>query len=701
MALINKIRHRAGLAVGMVAVGLILFLVGGDLLGPNSVIRGNKNLYVGKIAGNKIKRDEFLQEVEDMKNNFMVNYGRNPSENDMNTIRQQAWDFLIVKYAFQEQYNKLGIDVPDDEVVDMVQGNNISPEIRQAFTNPKTGVFDRDQVVNYLQHINDMPAQQQAIWYMFERNLRPSRLRIKYDDLLQTTNFVTDEEAKQQYEAENSVAEVKYLYIPYYSVTDSVNVTQAMLEKYLDEHKNEYKIEESRELSYVTFPILPSAEDSLEVKKEIDKIMAELPTITDDSIYAAANSDGTLPYASYNPGQVPMNLRDRFETFKKGDIIGPSLLNGRYVIYKISDIREDTVEYARASHILFKPQDQSIASKNKAKDDAEAILKKVLNGADFAMTARQNSADPSSSAGGDLGWFDRARMVKPFADAVFGATRTGIIPRVIETQFGYHIINVTKTGTRRMISVATIEKEIAPSDATTNDVFQVADRFLSKISNYNDFVNQAKKDSLKVTEVKDLGKNDRRITGLGEVRDIVSWAYNKASVGKVSELFDDNDNYIIAVLTKINEGGTARLEDVKSQITQKVANSLRADIILKKLAPLKGKVDSIAKAYGPEARVYSTANLHLTSNTLPNVGLAPRAIGVAFSLKDGQVSVPVKEDEGIVIMEMEAYTKAPEIADYTAFKNLLEQRRSNNASYLLSETVKKFSNIEDERYKFF
>ena len=218
MALITKIRHRAGLAVGMVALGLILFLVGGDLLGPNSIIRGNKNLYVGEIAGSKIKRDEYMQEVDEMKSNYSINTGKNPTENEMFTIRQQAWDYMIVKYAFQEQFDKLGIDVTDQEVVDMVQGNNITPEIRQAFTNPQTGVFNREQVINYLQHINDMPAQQQAVWYMFEKNLRPSRLRIKYDNLLRTTNFVTDEEAMQQYEAENSVAEIKYLYIPYYTV---------------------------------------------------------------------------------------------------------------------------------------------------------------------------------------------------------------------------------------------------------------------------------------------------------------------------------------------------------------------------------------------------------------------------------------------------------------------------------------------------
>ena len=701
MGLITKIRHRAGLAVGMVAFGLILFLVGGDLLGPNSIIKGNKNLYVGEIAGSKIKRDEFMQEVDEMKNNYSINTGKNPTENEMYTIRQQAWDYLIVKYAFQEQFDKLGVAVSDEEVVDMVQGNNITPEIRQAFTNPQTGVFDRQQVVNYLQHINDMPAQQQAVWYMFEKNLRPSRLRIKYDNLLQTTDYVTDEEAKLQYEAENSVAEVKYLYIPYYTVTDSVNVTDDMLEDYLDNHKDEYQVEESRNISYISFPILPSHEDSLEITKEIDQVAADLPTVTDDSIYAVANSEGSNPYMTYTPSTVPATLRDGFESYTKGQVIGPMIQNGSYVVYKIADIKQDSINFARASHILIKPVDQTPAAKAAAKKKAEDILSQVLHGANFAMTARQSSDDGSATAGGDLGWFDRSRMVAPFSNAVFSATHTGIIPRVIETQFGYHIINVTHTKTNRLISVARIEKLITPGNETTNDAFRRADMFLGSVANYDDLVKQAAKDSLKVQVADDLGPNDRQITGLGTAREIVSWAYNKASVGQVSDLFEINENYVVAVLTKVNEKGTASLDDVKGEITQKVTNQKKAAIIINKLNTLKGNVTELAGEYGDNAHVYTSSNLHLTSNTLPNVGSAPKAIGVAFALKDGEVSKPVEENDGVVVIQMDAFTKAPPIGDYTAYKSLLEQRRAGNTSYELSEAVKKFSDIKDERYRFY
>lgn len=701
MALITKIRHRAGLAVAMVAIGLILFLVGGDILGPNSFIMGNRNLYVGEIAGVKIKRDEFLLEVEEMKNNYMLNFNRTPNESEMYTIRQQAWDYLIVRYAFQEQFDKIGISVTEDEVVDMVQGNNISPEIRQAFTNPETGIFDREQVVNYLQNINQLPVQQQAVWYMFERNLQPSRLRMKYDNLLLSTNYVTEAEAANQYDYENSVAEIKYLYIPYYTVTDSVDVTESMIKDYLNNHKDEYKVQESRSIAYVTFPVTSSMEDSIEIRNEMDKIATELTIISDDSVYASANSEGMVPYAGYNAAQMPERLRDQFETLTKGEIIGPVIQNNSYVIYKISDIREDTADFARASHILIKPEDGSEASKNKARADALEILNKVRGGADFAMTARQSSNDPSSTAGGDLGWFSRQEMVKPFSDAVFSASQPGLIPRVIESDFGFHIIRVTKTRTNRLVFISTIEKEISASDYTTNEVYRQADLFLGKVSNYNDFIREAAVDSIKVSVSENLGRSDRRITGFGDAREIVSWAYNTASEGQVSDIFEIDNNYLIAVLTRVNEEGTSQLNDIREEIIQKVTNDLKAEIILNKLTGMTGKVNEIANSYGEDSRVYTFSDLRLTTNTLPNVGFVPKTVGAAFSLNDGEVSSPVKENDGIVIVEMTAMTKAPVIADYTAFRNLLKQRRSNMTSYLLSETVKKFSEIEDNRYKFF
>ncbi len=702
MALISKIREKTGLAVGIIAFGLILFLVGGDILGPNSVILGNNRAEVGEIAGQTIDHAEYIQQIEELKYNYTLNFNRNPTENEMVAIRQQAWDYLIVKKAFQKEFDELGLTVTEEELVDMVQGKNIHPDLVQAFTNPQTGEFDREQIVMYLQQINQMPPQQQAGWYMFESNLEPSRLRLKYDNLLIKTDYVTEVEAEQLYKQENGVAEIKYLYIPYYSLSDTtVTVTDNDLQKYLSEHQNSYQNEDSRSLIYVSFPVIPSSDDSLFFMDEMDKLAKEFAEIDDDSIYARINTDGDSPYETYTLGQLPARIRNDLDNLSPGYVIGPYLQTGNYVINKVTDILEDTMFYARASHILIKPDSESSADKNNARQEAQNLLNQIRNGANFALVARDNSDDPSSSAGGDLGWFDENRMVKPFADAVFSRTSEGLVPRVVETEFGFHIINVTGKKSNKLFKVATIEREISASDITRDEAFRKADYFASLTANREEFERNAANDSLTINEAENLKKDDRRIGGLGDAREIIRWAFLDASIDEASTVFELDDQYIIAVLTDKTEEGPAALEDVRIQLTPKVKNELKAEYIIQKLNDLEGSLDEIAEKYGSDARVYESFDIKLSSNSIPNIGFAPVAVGTIFSMNEGEISEPIIENDGVVIIQLNSLIESPEIADYTSYKNQLLQRRSSRTSFLTSEAIKEYSDIVDERYRFF
>lgn len=100
-------------------------------------------------------------------------------------------------------------------------------------------------------------------------------------------------------------------------------------------------------------------------------------------------------------------------------------------------------ETVRASHILIGVEEQDPAeTKAEKKKQAEKLLAQLKQGADFAELARQHSTCPSKQQGGDLGYFTRGQMVKPFEDAVF-ALKVGQLSGVVETQFGYHLIKKT------------------------------------------------------------------------------------------------------------------------------------------------------------------------------------------------------------------------------------------------------------------
>jgi peptidyl-prolyl cis-trans isomerase D len=702
MALINKIRQKSGWAIGLVAVAMGFFIVGTDVLGPNSTIMGKNKTDVGEIAGETIERERYQDQIDQIKYNYTINYGRNPSENEMYSIRQQAWDYLIVKIAFQDQYDELGLRVTDDEQWDMVQGNNVTFEIQQAFTDPNTGEFQRDRLLSYLKQVGQMPQAQQASWYLFEQNLKPSRLRIKYDNMLVKTTYATEAEAKKQYQEETSVAEVKYLYIPYYSISDSlVSVNDDDLETYLKAHQGEYQVEESRNFSYVSVPIVPSADDTTFFQNEMDQLKEDFRETTEDSLFARNNSDGDVFFNRQYVDELPRMLQINYSNLSARDVRGPYFVDGKFIIYKVSKIEEDTTGAVKASHILIKWTDESDAAKSTARAKAQDILNKLRRGGDFEQLARENSEDGSAQSGGDIGWFGPGKMVKPFEEAAFGARSEGLINRLVETQFGYHIINVTETLNKTLYSVASIEREITPSENTRNKAFRRADYFASTSGNYDEFIKNAERDSLQVFNAEEIGKNDRRFNDIGNARSVIQSIYNDDEIGNVSDVMEIDDQYVIATLTKITEEGPASLSDVRDQIEPKVKNEKKSAKIKEKLKDLDGSLDEIKEKYGSDASVYTSNDLKFSTNSLPSVGFAPVAVGTAFSLNSGERSEPIAEENGVVVIEMINFIEAPEIADYATYKNQIEQRNSGRISYSAGEAIKENADIKDLRYRFF
>ncbi len=702
MSLIGKIREKTALIVGAVAVGLTLFVVGGDILSSQGgQIFGGNDTTVGEIAGQEVSQEAYQQAINEQKANYTLRTQQQPSEREMVSLRQQAWNKLIAENAFGQEFEKLGIEVTAQELIDMVQGNNIDPGIRQSFTDPNTGEFDRDRLLNYLQALPQLAPDQQISWQLYEQSLSEARERLKYDNLLIAGNYVTQEEAKRQYQSENKVAEVEYLYVPFYAVGDSaVSVTDAELQSYLNEHSEEYEAEESRTLQYVRFPVIPSAIDVEDFEAELEELKLDFSEATNDSTFAVINSDAisTPAYQTLNPGSLPQDLQDSAATFTEGNIYGPFSQNELYTLYKVSEIYEDTISYARASHILIKTDSRTEAE---ARQEAQGLLNQLRNGADFAELARANSEDGSSAQGGDLGWFSTGRMVAPFEEAVFGQSQPGLIQRLIKTEYGYHIINVTEAATNQAYKVAAVELELYPSDQTRDEAFREADLFASEISDLGSFISQADQDSLDVQVAEDVQKNAQTVTGLTGARQVVQWAFRDASVGDISEVYDLEEAYVVAVLTGKTEEGTATLADVRPEIEAKVKAKKKGEVIVEKLNGLSGSLQEIADAYGADANVYSSSDLKLSTNTLPNVGFAPEAVGRAFAMEAGQVSKSITTENGVVMIKLDALTDAPEIADYATYRDQLQQQRRSRAAYNIAEAVQEFADIEDERYKFY
>ena len=704
MALINTIREKSGVAVGAVAVGMLLFIVGGDLIGGRNRLFGRDGQVVGTVNGEKIELPEFTNALEQAKQNFANQQGRPPDEQTTAYLRDQVWNQLLYKYAYQPEVEKLGLSISDDELVDMVQGDNISPALKQSFTDPKTGQFNKDALLDFLRNLDKAPPAQQAAFHQFESDLRSFQGPVtKFNALLKSSVYVTSAEAKAYDKAQNGKASFRYLFVPYTSVSDSAfKPTDAQLQDYLDRHKGKYKVEDGRSLEYIVVPEIASKEDSAAIRQSIGGLATQFSSATNDSLFVRANSEQPYSRAYVPATQLPAQLAK--QPLAVGQVYGPYAVGNTLALYKITG--EKAKPTVSASHILIKPEGTTPEAEAAAKAKAQDILNKIKGGADFAAMAKQYGTDGTKDKGGDLGYFDQASMVPEFSKAAFGAP-IGLLPNLVKTQYGYHVIKVTGKKSEPTYQLASVLKAVQPSDATRDAAYAKAEQLLADAGGSLEGFRQlpTKDKTLQKQEAKFVTRDAAAINNLQGVREIVRWAYGvgpdgETKVGDVKK-FDIGEQHILAALTDTRSKGTATVENVRTELTAAVRNELKAKQLLDKLQGKNGTLEDLAKVAGTGAVVQTADNVAAGQGTIPNVGFEPDAVGRAFTLKAGAKSAPIKGEQGVLVVEGVSTTPAPALADVKAVRQQLTQQRQQRQDNLIFEALKASAKVEDNRSKFF
>jgi peptidyl-prolyl cis-trans isomerase C len=176
-----------------------------------------------------------------------------------------------------------------------------------------------------------------------------------------------------------------------------------------------------------------------EVDAQVAQIRAQFPS--DAQFQQALTAQRTTLEAVRNDARDGMSADKLVESEIAGKVaVKPEAVTD---FYQKNQDKFQQGPRVRASHILIGiPQNADAATKQQAKAKADALLKDLKAGKDFAATAKANSQDPGSAPnGGDLGYFEQGQMVPPFEQAAF-ALKPGEMSEVVETQFGYHIIKV-------------------------------------------------------------------------------------------------------------------------------------------------------------------------------------------------------------------------------------------------------------------
>src|SRR5690606_17232387 len=151
--------------------------------------------------------------------------------------------------------------------------------------------------------------------------------------------------------------------------------------------------------------------------------------------------------------------------------------------------------------------------------------------------------DGTAQRGGELGWFAEEDYIEEYSKATFGVKTTGIINQLVETEYEFHIINVTELRQIFSYKLETIDMVLLPSDVTRNDIFRNADFFASNSKNAKEFRSNAEQEGYRIISAHGISPNARNINNLTGAREVVRWAFTDAGVGDVSEIFELDNAY--------------------------------------------------------------------------------------------------------------------------------------------------------------
>jgi peptidyl-prolyl cis-trans isomerase D len=708
MAVLERIRSRAGtIVVIVIGLALVSFVLQDLFSSGNSIFRGGANT-IGEINGNSISGEEFASRLNAAEEKYKRN--QNASGVDEN-VRQQLindiWNEYLDQYLFDKELNGTGVNVAEDELFDMVQGENVDPQVQQIplFQDSITRQFDRNRVIRFLKtqlsEENDPDGKFRESWSDFEQSLMKARRKAKYNNLIKKAMYVTTAQAKNSYNERGRSVTYRMVGKSYDSLADSlVKISDDDYKKYYDEHKHELEQQdETRKLEYVVFQVNPTPEDRAELMGSMEQIKTQFQAATNDTAFANANSSNGFREESVKRGSLNIQLDSAVFAGTPGTVYGPFVDGNDVKVVKLRGFKSVS-DSVKARHILISTQKGITEIAAMAKADS---LKKVIQaGGDFAALATLLSDDPGSKVkGGDLGFFPEGAMVPEFNNACFNGKVGDMV--VVKTQFGAHLINIQdKTKPTNKASLVFISRPVEASNKTNEAVFNSANDFAVTAENYEAFKKKADEKKIFIVKANSIRPTDRQVNDLANSRELVTWAFNEETdLNSVTKVLELDGKYVVAALTGKRDKGVPPLDQVKEDIEPLVKRMKKGEIFEKELA-LAGATTIDAFAARVKLNVDAANSVNFASYSLPNYGYEPKLAGTIPYSKINVLNGPVRGNAGVFVYVVETITEAPPMTgDIKDLKRQLIGSSQGRVDMGVYTSLQKKAGVEDKRYRFF
>ena len=581
MGVMTKFRDNTGIILWILIGSFGLLWVVMDVFDPNALMMGPRTL--GSVNGEPISYEEYNGRVQYYSNAYSQQTGQSMNSELRAAYESQVWEEIVSAKLLEQKMDELGITVTDDELLDMVYGENPDPLIRQYFQR-EDGTIDPFMVQNVL---SDEQYSQEAI--AIELQLRQKRRQEKLSNYITSGLQVTQTEIEREFVWRNTFAELEYLRFPYSDVNESIiQIPDTDLYSYYNANKELYTQEKSYRANYVRFSTLPTSEDSAIIREELENLRTDFAIAESDSVFLVMQQSST----PFNGVLVDKDeLREEYEAVLSvavGEVTEVLDLGTSAAIIKNISEDRNKIQFAVMSRIY----EALPATLNDAGEKADEF-QYFAEENDFIEEANRAELSVGSIFATDGNTFvsglGNSQQVLDF----LSRSEVGDISAPIELSnelVVLQLIEVTEEGFRPFEDVRS-QLEMAVRIEKRKEVLQA--QIQEWLTQHNDMISLSEATGKSIESVVNVSANSTVLKGAGREPEVIGYAFSMDVDERSGPIAGESAVYVLHLINKTKPNLAATTPDTFENIRQQLEQELNNEYLSVWILQLKDEADII------------------------------------------------------------------------------------------------------------
>jgi peptidyl-prolyl cis-trans isomerase D len=553
MGVMEKMRNSTGVILWVLIGSFGLLWVLSDVNFFDAMQAGPTSL--GSVNGDKISNEEYQSRIQYYSNAYSQQSGNSMTPEMRAYYETQAWEELVNSRLITQKMDELGISVSDQEVLDMVYGDNPAPVIRQNFTR-EDGTIDRAAIQQVL---SSSEFSQQAV--ALEMQLREQRRQQKLNNYISAGLKVTDEEIENQFIKNNTLADVRYLRFPYSEVADeNLDISEDDLRSFYNENKERYSREESYRINYVTFSKLPTSADTAQIVEDVRELRAPFAEAENDSLFLARQASTNNYRSSF---VSPEDIREEYKSvidLEVGEVSDVILTSNQAAILKKEAERENEIKFQIMSYNI-QALPATVDEANNQAADFEYFASEESSFDEEAEARNLEIQEAFATKGNDfISGLGASQQIMNFLEMA----DDGDISDVIELSSNFVVVKVnqiTPEGYRPFEEVKSQVENLVKierrKELTRNKVEELfaTNRTLDEL---------AEASGKEISDISNLRASSTTLPGAGREPKVIG-AIFALNAGETSDVLEGNSAAFVVEVTEKTEADLANLDQTTRQ----------------------------------------------------------------------------------------------------------------------------------------